>query len=239
MVRTQEWSEEQRVEFLLRALDHGKPIVPKRFKPDDVVADVIETFRALTRIHPDSLGAYVITMASRPSDVLAVAWLQHELGVRPARRVVPLFETARDLGAAKETVTELLSLPWYRQWLTESAGGRQEVMIGYSDSAKDAGRISAAWELHKAQIGIVDACREHGVPVTLFHGRGGSVGRGGGPTYLAIQSQPPGSVDGTLRVTEQGEMVQAKFGLPGIAAAHPRGLHHGHPRSHAGQAARA
>ena len=111
----------------------------------------------------------------------------------------------------------LLALPWYRHWLTESAGGRQEVMIGYSDSAKDAGRLSAAWELHKAQIGIVEACREHGVPVTLFHGRGGSVGRGGGPTYLAIQSQPPGSVDGTLRVTEQGEMVQAKFGLPGIA----------------------
>ena len=212
-----EWTEGQRIEFLLRALDHGKPIVPKRFKPADVVADVLETFRALARIHPDSLGAYVITMASRPSDVLAVAWLQQELGVRPARRVVPLFETAHDLGAAKETVTELLSLPWYRHWLTESSAGRQEVMIGYSDSAKDAGRLSAAWELHKAQIGIVDACREHGVPITLFHGRGGSVGRGGGPTYLAIQSQPPGSVDGTLRVTEQGEMVQAKFGLPGIA----------------------
>ena len=213
----EEWSEEQRLDFLLRALQHGKPIVPKRFKPAEPVADVLETLRALTHIHPESLGAYVITMASRPSDVVAVAWLQQEVGVRPARRVVPLFETARDLDAARATMTELLSLPWYRQWLQEASGGRQEVMIGYSDSAKDAGRIAAAWALHKAQIGIVAACREHGVPITLFHGRGGSVGRGGGPTYLAIQSQPPGSVDGTLRVTEQGEMVQAKFGLPGIA----------------------
>ena len=213
----EEWNEAQRVDFLLRAIHHDKPIVPRRFKPTDTVADVLETFRALARIHPDSLGAYVITMASRPSDVLAVVWLQHEMGVAPARRVVPLFETAKDLAAAPETTAALLALPWYRQWLAGASGGRQEVMIGYSDSAKDAGRMAAAWELHKAQIGIVEACRAHDVPVTLFHGRGGSVGRGGGPTYLAIQSQPPGSVDGTLRVTEQGEMVQAKFGLPGIA----------------------
>ena len=95
--------------------------------------------------------------------------------------------------------------------------GRLEVMVGYSDSAKDVGRLAAAWELYKAQEAIVEASRAHGVPVTLFHGRGGSVGRGGGPTHLAIRSQPPGSIDGTLRVTEQGEMIQAKFGLPGIA----------------------
>jgi phosphoenolpyruvate carboxylase len=91
------------------------------------------------------------------------------------------------------------------------------VMVGYSDSAKDVGRLAAAWELYKAQEAIVETSRAHGVPVTLFHGRGGSVGRGGGPTHLAIRSQPPGSIDGTLRVTEQGEMIQAKFGLPGIA----------------------
>ena len=90
-------------------------------------------------------------------------------------------------------------------------------MVGYSDSAKDVGRLAAAWELYKAQEAIVETSRAHGVPVTLFHGRGGSVGRGGGPTHLAIKSQPPGSIDGTLRVTEQGEMIQAKFGLPGIA----------------------
>ena len=110
----------------------------------------------------------------------------------------------------------LLSIPWYRERVMRDEG-RQEVMVGYSDSAKEIGRLAAAWELYKAQETIVAACRDHGVPITLFHGRGGSVGRGGGPTYLAIQSQPPGSVDGTLRVTEQGEMIQAKFGLPGIA----------------------
>ncbi len=87
-------------------------------------------------------------------------------------------------------------------------------MLGYSDSGKDAGRFTAAWELYKAQEDIVQACKEFGVKVTLFHGRGGSVGRGGGPMYLAIQSQPPGSVQGSIRVTEQGEMVQAKFGIP-------------------------
>jgi phosphoenolpyruvate carboxylase len=90
-------------------------------------------------------------------------------------------------------------------------------MVGYSDSAKDAGRFAAAWDLYRAQEQIVAACARHNVELTLFHGRGGSIGRGGGPTYLAIQSQPPGSIDGTLRVTEQGEMIQAKFGLPGIA----------------------
>jgi phosphoenolpyruvate carboxylase len=90
-------------------------------------------------------------------------------------------------------------------------------MIGYSDSAKDGSRLAANWELYCAQEDIVAACREQGVELTLFHGRGGSVGRGGGPTYLAIQSQPPGSVDGRIRVTEQGEMIQAKFGLPGLA----------------------
>jgi len=90
-------------------------------------------------------------------------------------------------------------------------------MVGYSDSAKDVGRFTAAWDLYKAQEAIVTASRSHGVPITLFHGRGGSVGRGGGPTHLAIRSQPPGSIDGTLRVTEQGEMIQAKFGLQGIA----------------------
>jgi phosphoenolpyruvate carboxylase len=104
-------------------------------------------------------------------------------------------------------------VPWYR----ERIGGRQEVMIGYSDSAKDGGRLAAAWALYRAQEDVVRVCRERGVRLTLFHGRGGSIGRGGGPTHVAIQSQPPGSVNGTLRVTEQGEMIDAQFGLPGIA----------------------
>lgn len=167
-------------------------------------------------LHRDSLGAYVITMASAPSDVLAVEYLQQIAGVSPRMRVVPLFETGDDLHHAPDTLRALLASPWYRARVDEN-GGRQEVMVGYSDSAKDAGRFAAAWDLYRAQEDIVAACRDSGVKLTLFHGRGGSVGRGGGPTYLAIQSQPPGSIDGTLRVTEQGEMLQAKFGLEGIA----------------------
>ena len=131
-------------------------------------------------------------------------------------RIVPLFEVARDLQAAGGVIDRLLSLPWYRDRIALQ-GGRQEVMIGYSDSSKDAGRLAAAGSCTRRRRRSSRPRAPHGVPVTLFHGRGGSVGRGGGPTYLAIQSQPPGSVDGTIRVTEQGEMVQAKFGLPGIA----------------------
>ena len=110
-------------------------------------------------------------------------------------------------------MSDLLAIPWYRDRIS----GHQEVMIGYSDSAKDAGRMSADWALYRAQEEVVAACEKSGVRLTLFHGRGGSIGRGGGPTYLAIQSQPPGSIRGTLRATEQGEMMQAKFGLVDIA----------------------
>jgi phosphoenolpyruvate carboxylase len=210
-----ELSEDDRIRFLLKAIDEKVP-VPPDFSPDPAVAEVLATFRVLTQIPTESLGAYVITMAAQPSDVLAVEFLQRQAGVEPALRVVPLFETARDLRAAGAVMDRLFSLPWYRDRIRKS-GGRQEVMVGYSDSAKDIGRLAAAWELYKGQEAIVAAARAHGVAITLFHGRGGSVGRGGGPTSLAIQSQPPGSVDGTLRVTEQGEMIQAKFGLPGIA----------------------
>ena len=152
-------------------------------------------------------------MTERPSDVLAVELLQKDARTVHPQRVVPLFETMSALGAAGSIVAELLAIPWYR----DRSAGRQEVMVGYSDSAKDGGRLAASWALYKAQEALVDACRAAQVELTLFHGRGGSVGRGGGPTYLAIQSQPPGSIDLRLRVTEQGEMVQAKFGLPGLA----------------------
>jgi phosphoenolpyruvate carboxylase len=210
------WTEPRRVEFLTSVLARDRRITPARLAANPRVTEVFDTFRVMAAIHPESLGAYVITMASRPSDVLAVELLQREAGVNPPRRVVPLFETSKDLTNAAPMIDALLSIPWYRNRVIESEG-RLEVMVGYSDSAKDVGRIAAAWDLYKAQESIVAASRAHGVPITLFHGRGGSVGRGGGPTHLAIRSQPPGSVDGTLRVTEQGEMIQAKFGLPGIA----------------------
>jgi phosphoenolpyruvate carboxylase len=210
------WPENRRVDFLVNVLAHNQRLRPARMTSSPRVAEVLDTFRMMAAIHPESLGAYIITMAGRPSDVLAVELLQREAGVTPPRRVVPLFETARDLQGAAAMIDALLSIPWYRDRVMSNEG-RLEVMVGYSDSAKDAGRLAAAWDLYKAQESIVAASRAHGVPITLFHGRGGSVGRGGGPTHLAIRSQPPGSIDGTLRVTEQGEMIQAKFGLPGIA----------------------
>jgi phosphoenolpyruvate carboxylase len=210
------WAEERRIEFLLNLLGQDQRLVLDGLQAPPKVLEVLETVRMLATIPRDSLGAYVITQAGRPSDVLAVELLQREGGLRKPLRVVPLFETARDLRAAADVMNGLLSIPSYRERVMRNEG-RQEVMVGYSDSAKEIGRLAAAWELYKAQETIVAACRDHDVPITLFHGRGGSVGRGGGPTYLAIQSQPPGSVDGTLRVTEQGEMIQAKFGLPGIA----------------------
>jgi phosphoenolpyruvate carboxylase len=210
------WPEERRIDFLLNVLSQERRLPLDEVPASPDVREVFDTFALLGTVPPGSLGAYVITQAGRPSDVLAVELLQREAGVRRPLRVVPLFETARDLRAAADVMNGLLSIPWYRERVMRDEG-RQEVMVGYSDSAKEIGRVAATWELYKAQETIVAACRDHDVPITLFHGRGGSVGRGGGPTYLAIQSQPPGSVDGTLRVTEQGEMVQAKFGLPGIA----------------------
>ncbi|MBK5259721.1 MAG: phosphoenolpyruvate carboxylase [Thermoanaerobaculia bacterium] len=208
-----DWNEEQRVEFLLRALSSAQPLIDRQLALGEEERDVIETFRAIARIHPESLGAYVITMARQPSDVLAVAVLQKEAGVASPLRIVPLFETVEDLHNSGATMQRLFSSDRYRAIID----GRQVVMVGYSDSSKDGGRFTAAWELFKAQEQIVETCRRAGIELTLFHGRGGSVGRGGGPTYMAIASQPPGSVDGRLRVTVQGEMIQAEFGLAGIA----------------------
>ena len=208
-----EWDEARRQRFLLRELEGGRSLIPPDLEAGEPVRDVLETFRMAARQAPGSLGAYVVSMARTPSDVLAVELLQREARIRPELRVVPLFETVDDLRGAASTLERLLDLSWYRSRIRD----RQEVMIGYSDSAKDGGRLAAAWELYTAQESMVRTCRDRGVHLTLFHGRGGTVSRGGGPIYLAISSQPPGSVQGDLRVTEQGEMIQAKFGLPGIA----------------------
>ena len=208
-----EWDEDQRVAFLSRELDNPRPLPARGFEAPPAVHDVLDTFRTIAAIHPESLGAYVITMTRQASDVLAVHLLQQDAGVRHPLRVVPLFETAADLERAPAVLDRLLGIEAYRR----RVNGRQEVMVGYSDSTKDVGRLTAAWELYRAQEAIVATCRRQGIAVTLFHGRGGTVGRGGGPTYVAIKAQPSGSVDGTLRVTEQGEMIQALFGLPDIA----------------------
>src|SRR5262245_9257974 len=208
-----DWNESKRLEFLERELQSRRPLVPTDLETTPAVRDVLDTFRMIARTPPGSLNAYVVTMPRAQSDVLAVELLQKDARVARPLRSVPLFETARDLQEAPRVLDTLLGIPWYRDRIQ----GRQEVMLGYSDSAKDVGRLTAGWELYKAQEAISATCAQHEVHVTLFHGRGGSVGRGGGPTHLALQSQPPGSVDGTLRVTEQGEMLQALFGFPDIA----------------------
>ena len=208
-----EWDEAQRLTFLRQALQNDPAPIPPQLLDDPFHREVLETFRAIAELGPDALGAYVISMAKTPSDILAVAFLQHQTGCRQRLPVVPLFETVDALRQAGATIRQLLAIPWYR----EQIGGTLQVMVGYSDSAKDAGILTAGWELYKAQEELVQVCREYGIRLTLFHGRGGSIGRGGGPTYAAIQSQPPGSIDGRLRVTEQGEMIQSKFGIPDIA----------------------
>ncbi|KQK18155.1 hypothetical protein BRADI_1g39167v3 [Brachypodium distachyon] len=205
------WPEEKRQEWLLSELRGKRPLLGLRGDlPDttDEVADVLGTFRVLAELPADCFGAYVISMATAPSDVLAVELLQRECHVAHPLRVVPLFEKLADLESAPAAVARLFSIDWYM----ERIGGKQEVMIGYSDSGKDAGRLSAAWQLYKAQEELVEVAKRHGVKLTMFHGRGGTVGRGGGPTHLAILSQPPETVHGSLRVTVQGEVIEHSFG---------------------------
>ncbi len=149
------WSEDRRVDFLVNVLSQNRRLTPPRMPTTTRVAEVLETFRMMAAVHPESLGAYIITMAGRPSDVLAVELLQREAGIAHPRRVVPLFETARDLRAAAGMIDALLGIPWYRDRVMKDEG-RLEVMVGYSDSAKDVGRLAAAWELYKAQESIVD-----------------------------------------------------------------------------------
>ena len=174
---------------------------------------MLATCREVAAAPGASLGSYVISMAGAASDVLAVQLLLKEAGLVRPMRVVPLFETLADRDNAGPVIERLLLLPGYRAHLQ----GPQEVMIGYSDSAKDAGTTAAAWAQYRAQEALVNICREQGVELLLFHGRGGTVGRGGGPAHAAILSQPPGSVAGRFRTTEQGEMIRFKFGLPDIA----------------------
>ena len=208
-----EWSEAERQEFLNTELGNKRPLIPEHFPASDDVAEVLETFRMLAKQPAEYLGAYIISMAMSPSDVLAVEVLQKACGSRTPQRVVPLFERLADLQNAAQTMDQLWSMPVY----TQGIAGKQEVMIGYSDSAKDAGQLSAAWGLYRAQEQLVELAEKHDIKLTLFHGRGGSVARGGGPAHGAIRSQPPGSVNGSMRVTEQGEVIQAKYGIPGLA----------------------
>ncbi|WP_447556269.1 phosphoenolpyruvate carboxylase [Vreelandella sp. EE22] len=209
----QQWDEEKRQAFLLEELASSRPLIPRRWECSAESREVIDTFKVIAQEHAEALGTYIISMAAEPSDVLTVALLMKEIGGQVTLPIAPLFETLNDLDHAGRVVDRLLALPGYRALIKD----RQEVMIGYSDSAKDAGQLAAAWAQYRAQESLVDVCQHHGVDLTLFHGRGGTVGRGGGPAHAAILSQPPGSVNGSLRVTEQGEMIRFKFGQPDIA----------------------
>ncbi|KAL9670901.1 hypothetical protein QQ045_008462 [Rhodiola kirilowii] len=203
-----EWSEEKRQEWLLSELSGKRPLFGSDLPKTEEISDVLDTFHVLAELPADSFGAYIISMATAPSDVLAVELLQRECRVKQPLRVVPLFEKLDDLNAAPAAMARLFSVEWYRNRIN----GKQEVMIGYSDSGKDAGRLSAAWQLYKAQEELIKVAKEYGVKLTMFHGRGGTVGRGGGPTHLAILSQPPDTIHGSLRVTVQGEVIEQSFG---------------------------
>ncbi|MBE0485188.1 phosphoenolpyruvate carboxylase [Marinobacter sp.] len=207
------WSEQERQNFLLTELSGRRPLVPRNWVPSALVREVLATCEVVAEQTPEALGSYVISMASKPSDVLSVILLLREAGMQFPMRVVPLFETLSDLQGAPASMAALYELDWYQDYCQ----GRQEVMIGYSDSSKDAGQLMAAWAQYQAQEKLTQVASQYGVHLTLFHGRGGTVGRGGGPANRAILSQPPGSVNGSFRITEQGEMIRFKFGLPRLA----------------------
>ena len=175
--------------------------------------EVWSTFKILAEEPPECLGAYVISMTTSASDILSVSFLQKEAGIKNKLRVVPLFETLDDLINAKEIMESLFSQSWYRKLIENN----QEVMIGYSDSSKDAGKICANWHQYKAQEEIVRLAKKFQINVTFFHGRGGSAGRGGGPIQATLRSQPPQSVNGKIRITDQGEVIQQKYGYEPLA----------------------
>ena len=207
------WSEKDKQSFLLKELNSRRPLIPRQWQPSENAAEVLATCEVVAAQPKETLGAYVISMARQPSDILAVHLLLKEAGCNSAIPVSPLFETLDDLSRAEEVISTLLELPWY----TEVISGQLMVMIGYSDSAKDAGVLAASWAQYTAQESLLQVCDRHDIKLTLFHGRGGSIGRGGAPAHAALLSQPPGSLRNGLRVTEQGEMIRAKLGWTSLA----------------------
>ena len=206
------WSESDKQAFLIRELNSKRPLVPRHWEPSANTKEVLDTCQVIAEAPEGSIAAYVISMARTPSDVLAVHLLLKEAGCPFPMPVAPLFETLDDLNNADDVMKQLLSIDWYRGFIQ----GKQMVMIGYSDSAKDAGVMAASWAQYRAQDALIKTCEKAGIALTLFHGRGGSIGRGGAPAQAALLSQPPGSLKGGLRVTEQGEMIRFKFGLPEV-----------------------
>ncbi|MCL2294019.1 MAG: phosphoenolpyruvate carboxylase [Spirochaetes bacterium] len=212
--------EAERVKILLRELATARPIVSRHIKYSDETMKELAIFDAARSAHLrygiDCIRTSIISMTHGLSDILELAVLLKEAGIMRLPEtaldvnIIPLFETIKDLHAAPEIMDKLLSLSCYRALLA-GRGNVQEVMIGYSDSNKDGGYITSRWELYRAETRLVEVFAKHGVKLRLFHGRGGSVGRGGGPSYQAILAQPKGSVQGQIRLTEQGEVIAAKY----------------------------
>ena len=208
-----EWSETDKQTFLKAEITNPRPLLPLNFTASEPCQEVLDTFRVIAETPREALGCYVISMASEPSDVLAVQLLLKATGGPLDLPVSPLFETLDDLDGAPSTLESLLSDAEFRERTSHS----MVVMIGYSDSAKDAGMLSAGWAQYRAQEALLNICQSHGVSLQLFHGRGGTIGRGGAPAHQALLSQPPGSLEQGLRVTEQGEMIRVKLGLKPLA----------------------
>jgi phosphoenolpyruvate carboxylase len=222
--------ETARRKSLLTVLQQGKKIATALNGYSDLVQGELRIMQAAADIHLSfgraALPNYIISMTKGVSDMLEVALMIQQTGLldlEPSTtsepslhlNIIPLFETIDDLRSSSKIMDELFAIPYYRQ-LLKSRGDTQEVMLGYSDSNKDGGYLTANWELYKAEIDLVKVFEKYGIELRLFHGRGGSVGRGGGPSYQAIRAQPPGSVNGQIRITEQGEVISSKYSNPEI-----------------------
>jgi phosphoenolpyruvate carboxylase len=212
-------NEEGRIALLASELRNARALTSTFVKYSQETVDELAVFHAAAEAHAkfgtEAIPQCIISMCKGVSDMLEVALLLKEAGLvdpsgRSAINIVPLFETIEDLQASSRVMDRMLSLHDYRK-LVDSRGAVQEVMLGYSDSNKDGGFVTSGWELYKAEIGLVEVFERHHVRLRLFHGRGGSVGRGGGPSYDAIIAQPGGAVDGQIRITEQGEIISSKY----------------------------
>jgi phosphoenolpyruvate carboxylase len=218
-------SESERIALLVEELSTRRPLYSPHIEYSEEARGELAIFFAARELRERygaaSLPNAIISKTDGVSDLLEVALLLKEAGIlhpgnEPslAMNIIPLFETIEDLRQAPATMGALFSLPVYAA-LIASRGQEQEVMLGYSDSNKDGGFLTSGWELYKAEIELTRVCQRHGVRLRLFHGRGGSVGRGGGPSYQAILAQPAGAVSGQIRLTEQGEVIATKYGNPG------------------------
>ena len=206
------WSEQEKIRFLSKKIREKNFINNLKFK-DKENLEVWSTFKALSSQPKECLGAYIISMTSSASDILSVMFLQKEANIKHKLRVVPLFETLDDLINGSKIMSSLLKLKWYRNMINHE----QEIMIGYSDSSKDAGKLCASWHQYKLQEEILALSKKFNIKLSFFHGRGGSAGRGGGPIQATLKSQPPGSVNGKIRITDQGEVIQQKYGYEPLA----------------------